>query len=105
MTGKRSGGVAAPAKSIWNLCAQSYWIRGVPPLATSTNTTLDQHSHSSGSQGTVLAKGPQFAAVATRTNSESALEHRQRIVVWPLIALLWILSALAVMILLEKAAS
>ncbi len=72
-------------------------------LAMPTNTTLDQSSTNSSSQTSALAKEPQFAAVTTRTNCESALEQRQRVIVWWLIALLWILFVMAGIILWKKA--
>ena len=71
-------------------------------LAMPTNTTLDQSSTSSSSQRGGLAKEPKFAAIAIRTNCESALEQRQRVIVWWLIALLWVLFVMAGIILWKK---
>lgn len=71
-------------------------------LAMPTNTTLNQNSTSSSSQTSALAKEPQFAAIATQANCESALEQRQRVIVWWLIALLWILFLIAGVILWDK---
>ena len=67
-------------------------------LAMPTSTTLGQNSTSTGNQTGRLAGEPRFAAVATLTKSES-LEQRQRVIVWPLIALLWILFLIAGIIL------
>ena len=72
-------------------------------LAIPTSTTLGQNS-SNGNQTGRLAGEPRFAAVATLTNSES-LEQRQRVIVWPLIALLWILFLIAGIILWTRAGS
>ena len=71
-------------------------------LAMPTNTTLDPNSTSIGYQRGGLARRSQFAAAETRTNSET-LEQRQRVIVWWLIALLWILFFVAGIILWDKA--
>ena len=71
-------------------------------LAMPTNTTLDQNSTSNHSGG--LARRSQFAAAETRTDAEP-LEQRQRVIVWPLIALLWILFLIAGIILWIRAGS
>ena len=70
-------------------------------LAMPTNTTLDPNSTSIGNQRGGLARRSQFAAAETRTNSET-LEQRQRVIVWWLIALLWILFLIAGVILWDK---
>ena len=71
-------------------------------LAMPTSTTLGQNSTSTGNQTGRLAR--EFASVATRPNAES-LEQRQRVIVWPLIALLWILFVIAGIILWIRAGS
>jgi hypothetical protein len=73
-------------------------------LAMPTNTTLDQNSTSIGNQTGRLAREFKFAAAETRTDPES-LEQRQRVIVWGLIALLWILFVLAGIILWQRLSS
>jgi len=73
-------------------------------LAMPTNTTLDQDSTSTGNQTGRLAREFKFAAAETRTDAEP-LEQRQRVIVWPLIALLWILVLIAGIILWIRAGS
>ena len=73
-------------------------------LAMPTNTTLDQNSTSTGNHSGGLARRSQFAAAKTRTDAEP-LEQRQRVIVWPLIALLWILFLIAGIILWIRAGS
>jgi hypothetical protein len=73
-------------------------------LAMPTNTTLDQNSTSTGNHSGGLARRSQFAAAETRTDVEP-LEQRQTVIVWPLIALLWILFLIAGIILWIRAGS
>ena len=73
-------------------------------LAMPTSTTLGQNSTSTGNHSGGLARRSQFAAAETRTDAES-LEQRQRVIVWPLIALLWILFLIAGIILWTRAGS
>jgi len=73
-------------------------------LAMPTNTTLDQNSTSTGNHSGGLARRSQFAAAETRTDVEP-LEQRQRVIVWPLIVLLWILVLIAGIILWIRAGS
>ena len=73
-------------------------------LAMPTNTTLDQNSTSTGNHSGGLARRSQFAAAETRTDAES-LEQRQRVIVWWLIALLWVLFFLAGIILWQRLSS
>jgi len=73
-------------------------------LAMPTNTTLDQNSTSTGNQTGRLAREFKFAATETRADAES-LEQRQRVIVWWLIALLWILFFLAGIILWQRLSS
>ena len=73
-------------------------------LSMPMNTTLDQHSTSTGNHSGGLARRSQFAAAEIRTDAEP-LEHRQRVIVLPLIALLWILFLIAGIILWIRAGS
>ena len=73
-------------------------------LAMPVNTTLDQNPTSTGNHSGGLARRSQFAAAETRTDPEP-LEQRQRVIVWPFIALLWILFLLAGIILWIRAGS
>ena len=73
-------------------------------LAMPTNTTLDQNSTSTGNHSGGLARRSQFAAAEIRTDTEP-LEQRQRVIVLPLIALLWILFLIAGTILWIRAGS
>jgi hypothetical protein len=73
-------------------------------LAMPMNTTLDQNSTSTGNHSGGLARRSQFAAAEIRTDAEP-LEQRQRVIVLPLIALLWILFLIAGIILWIRAGS
>jgi hypothetical protein len=70
--------------------------------ATPSSTRLDQNSTRTREQTSELARLSQFAAAETRTEDKT-LEQRQRVIVWWLIALLWILFFMAGVILWEKA--
>lgn len=70
-------------------------------LAMPIRTRLEQNSATTGGQTGRLARRSQFV-VQHRTNDES-LEQRQRVIVWCLMALLWILFFLAGIILWERA--
>jgi hypothetical protein len=73
-------------------------------LAMPMNTRLEQTSRSAGVQTGRLARRSQFAAAETRTDVES-LEQRQRVIVFGLTILLWILFFVAGIILWERASS
>ena len=73
-------------------------------LAMPMKTVLEQCSRSAGGQTGGLALRSKFASVETRTDAES-IEQRQRVIVWPLIALLWILFLIAGIILWTRAGS
>jgi hypothetical protein len=69
-------------------------------LAMPMKTMLEQSSRSAGGETGRLARRSQFAT-ETRTDGES-LEQRQRVIVWCLMALLWILVLIAGIILWDK---
>ena len=72
-------------------------------LAVPTSRALDRNARSTGSLIGRPARRPQLTAVAFRTNCES-LEQRQRVTVWWMIIVLWILFLLAGIIVWEKTA-
>ena len=73
-------------------------------LAMPVNTRLEQTSGSAGAQTGLLARRSQVAAAETRTDVKS-LEQRQRVTVFCLMVLLWILFFVAGIILWERASS
>ena len=72
-------------------------------LALPMKTMPERNLTSARSQTRGLARRSQFAAAETRTDAQS-LEQRQRVVVWWLMTLLWLLFFLAGIILWNKAA-
>ena len=71
-------------------------------LAMPVKTMPERNWTSAGRQTGGLARRSQFGIAKTRPNAES-LEQRQRVVVWWLMALLWLLFLLAGIILWNKA--
>ncbi len=69
-------------------------------LAMPTKTMLEQSSRSASGETDRLAGRSQFAT-ETRTDDES-LEQQERVIVWCLMALLWILFLIAGIILWDK---
>jgi hypothetical protein len=71
-------------------------------LATPMNATLDQKSTTTCSQTSRRARRSRLDVAEMRRGADS-LEQRQRVMVWWLMALLWILFLIAITILLERA--